>query len=284
MDIQNGTAAGPSRGLLDVLFGTKGAEKDDAEGAGFKPLMELIKALKENGEKENGNRTDEEISSGKNVAEGQVVGMLGMFPFAPQQTQVNPEAIMQDGSVKDSAPKATGDALQLKSTEVNMLMQEKGMPKLTAEEEKLLGEVNARLATAVALAANKGKANGGESAEGVVPEMEVAPAVLANVPKEQQSAKSEQESKVLGDKAILQQGAPAPFLSTEAYLQLHQGKPAPKEVSKGENERVAVASPLVAGSVEDKNSSEKPQNQSKDLFSKGQMPKLDKSASGKKHL
>ncbi len=47
MEMSNATAAGPSRGLLDMLFGAKGAEEAGKDGQEFGGLMDLIKALKD---------------------------------------------------------------------------------------------------------------------------------------------------------------------------------------------------------------------------------------------
>ena len=88
MDMSNTTAAGPSRGILDLIFGSSNdPEAAQAGGQEFGNLMNLIKALngKKDVEAQGGDisRTREETMLGKNVADSGVAGMPGMNVAAP---------------------------------------------------------------------------------------------------------------------------------------------------------------------------------------------------------
>ena len=88
MDMSNTTAAGPSRGILDLIFGSSNdPEAAQAGGQEFGNLMNLIKAL--NGKKEAEEKgadagwTNMETMLGKGVVENGAVGMPGANAAAP---------------------------------------------------------------------------------------------------------------------------------------------------------------------------------------------------------
>jgi hypothetical protein len=250
MNLDNSTAAGPSRGLLDVLFGTKGPEAEGADGQGFKPLMELIKALKENGEKESGDRTDEEIASGKNLAEGQVVVMPGMFPFLPEQMKVEPETVEMPEAMKAPGVPA---AETLKPADVNQLLQERAMPKLSPDEEKLLAEVNTKLAAVVALPKNMPGMQGNEKATEAA--VIAAAAKAAESPKNAEVVKDSRVPEEPGKTqpaAVTAGGAPAPLVSTEAFLRLHQGAEKNAQKTNDQNGEVMASAVAAKAAVEQK--------------------------------
>lgn len=173
MDISNATAAGPSYGLLDVIFGTKPEEAEQGDGKQFQPLMNLIQSLKKKGTEEEakleGSRTEKETATGKDAADSRVVGIPEMFAsiaLLQQQGMAFREALAQGVPMKEvpakevllqamagakAAARLPADApplgeLDLKS--VNAMLREKSLPPLNEAEAKLLGEVNAKMARA----------------------------------------------------------------------------------------------------------------------------------------
>lgn len=178
MDMSNATAAGPSRGFLDILFGSK-AEETPADGQSFGGLMDLIKALKEKKEELSAemSRTQGETMSGKNGRDAPVAGMPGMMNAAAENSQamlILPMPEMGAGSVsaEDEEKKerlarlsmllghpATAAPLPaspvqgqegapleaLRADQVNQALQQKSLPPLTPEEQKLLSEVNRKI-------------------------------------------------------------------------------------------------------------------------------------------
>jgi hypothetical protein len=176
MDIANATAAGPSRGLLDVIFGSKQeAGEAEADGQGFGNLMNLIKVLNMKKEVEaqgaDMSRTPTgETMLGKNVADGVVVGMPGMNAQIPglqgdplaaasameelqkrEQMQKLAALGVPAAALMMQAPVPSAMALQpgtMQPELVNQMLQAKGLPALGPQEMKLLQSVNAKLAQA----------------------------------------------------------------------------------------------------------------------------------------
>lgn len=258
MDMSNATAAGPSYGLLDVIFGGKPQEASQADGQGFMPLMELIKAMNDKGkEDETGSRTEEEIATGKGVVDYRVVGMPGMLPnlmmaqppsaevseaqaSTQEQTKVgaSPAALLQVMKGAEAALAAEGPPVTagVDPSLVNRLLKEKSLSPLTAEESKILESVNEKIASRMTAP----KING------------LTPAILAQAAAADQGsepkAATEGPQNALLAKELAQKGidprmvkgqespettvaAPEKFLSTEAYMQMHERftKGQPKE-------------------------------------------------------
>jgi len=214
MVIENSTAAGPSRGLLDVLFGTKGAE-ENADGEGFKPIMDLIKAMKGKGKKESGSRTDEEITAGRDLADAQVVIPPAYLPLMPKA--LNDES---EGVPKKTVLGATLGKEQIQTDEVNQLLESKGLTKLSAEEQKLLEQVNLKLA-AVPVAKAVG-ASSSEELDQAAPAQETEQLVAALA-----GAEMLKKGKLgRGSESAIPNNAEsvAPFVTTEAFLSLVKEK------------------------------------------------------------
>lgn len=293
MDMSNATAAGPSYGLLDVLFGGKTEEGAEADGQGFMPLMEMIKALNgKNQEEETGNRTDKEIAPGKGVVDYSAVGMPGMLPNLLMAQQVAAAAqgegaqtaeqaatklqAMPGGkllaAMEKAAPGAVDPAL------VNRMLQEKSLPPLSPEEAKLLTQVNGKLAQVM-------EANASEK---VAPDAKAAPADPREAALAKELAKKGIDpTQVKGDSAQTAGAAPNKMLSTEAYVQMHErftgAKQAKNELETakrlGGEEAVSAASAKDAALPKQVNAASE---KGSDLFGKAEhkLPELMKGEKG----
>jgi flagellar hook-length control protein FliK len=171
MDMSNATAAGPSRGLFDVLFGS--APKDEpGDGQEFGPLMDIIKAL---------NKGKEELSQESRTDKGTIAGLgSGESPvkmgsvdaMAAELAQGKLEVENQDRQLRErmaalygigmvsalanpatakvtpgEQPEITAALPKLDAKDVNRALKEKSLPGLTEGEQKLLDAVNAKLET-----------------------------------------------------------------------------------------------------------------------------------------
>lgn len=222
MDMSNATAAGPSQGLLDIIFGGKPEEANEADGPEFKPLMEMIKALKEKAQEEISSRTDEETAPGKGMVDYRAVGMPGWLPNTlmeqPPQAEVDSEAAGLAALMAAVAGEKPQAALEkVDPSQVNRILTEKSLPTLNADEVKILQAVNDR----IALAAQEATA---------------APASEGTEPKAAQKSETPQRAALLqelvrkgidpnllkGQEGLEASAAPEKFLSTEAYLQMHE--------------------------------------------------------------
>lgn len=98
MDINNATAAGPSQGILDVLFGSKPKE-EQAEGEQFGPLLSLMKALnkeKNGDETVDKGRTEKETEAGRVGLDYPYSVMPGMMPTTNPMSTNNISATSVD--------------------------------------------------------------------------------------------------------------------------------------------------------------------------------------------
>lgn len=225
MVIENTTAAGPSRGILDVLFGSKGAE-ESADGNEFKPIMDLIKAMNGEGKKDDSGRTDEEIAAGRDLADAQVIMPPVFQPFMPQAVNAESEgeAVVADGNAQKVMPGVLSSAEQIQSEDVNQLLESKGLTKLSAEEQKLLEQVNLKLA-AVPLAKAVGDVSGEDPSRSVAGKATVQSDTAmadAEMLKKGKLGKGNEAANPNKAEAV------APFLSTEAFLGLVKEKQNPK--------------------------------------------------------
>jgi flagellar hook-length control protein FliK len=249
----NVTSAGPTRGIFDVLFG---AEKQEAESAeGFGPLMDMIKALKEKvpGEQPD-SRTEKETIPGKGEIDYRAVGMLGnMLNIAgtPVATQALPEG--KEGEAKPSVEGAKKEggiaALLAGKTEskglsgvdpelVSKMLEEKSAAPLTAEELKLLSQVNEKLA-----AAEKAEAAPSKAMESLLADIQGAKVMDAEgsaattemklaQPQGQKVADPKVDRKAKVEITEVNAKPAEKFVSTESYLQMHEQK----QVGAGEKE------------------------------------------------
>jgi len=254
MDIANATAAGPSRGLLDVIFGSApGPDEADADGKGFGNLMNLIKALngKKDVEAQGGDisRTREETMLGKNVADSGVAGMPGMNVAAPnfQGDQLaNADGVDLE---KRERVRRLGElgmpAVALQADTVNQALREKGLPNLSPEETRLLQDVNGKLAQVRPEPAQGGTILPMPLAASGDPMSQVA----------QQAANSGQPPDPALQKAMAAKGldvsklkgaetspgaAPEMMVPTETYLQMHESANAAGVVAKPQAKDLAL--------------------------------------------
>lgn len=271
MDMSNATAAGPSHGLLDVIFGSgqESPENAQADGQGFGNLMKLMGILNAKKEAEEGTdagRTLRETALGKGVADSDAAGTPGVNNNAVILTadvvQLADIAKMQEEAEKlkaqrlgiaglPAAPAVAQAPIQGPSPEqVNEVLRQKGLPALSQQEMKLLQDVNGKLAKKTA-----------EPEQGVeIPaEFTAADAALLDplkakaipkVPTANGPALDPQLQKALAAKGLdarkikaeevpsdAATGAPEKLLTTETYLQMHESmnagaKPQPKDVAE----------------------------------------------------
>jgi hypothetical protein len=97
MDMANATAAGPSYGLIDVLFGNTPKEEAKADGEGFGNLLKLIKTLGQQTDEDttDKSRTDKETTSGRMGNEIPYSVMPGMMPIVTFTNQSVPAGVEQ---------------------------------------------------------------------------------------------------------------------------------------------------------------------------------------------
>ncbi|MDD4933989.1 MAG: flagellar hook-length control protein FliK [Methylacidiphilaceae bacterium] len=276
--MSNATAAGPSRGLLDLLFGSKGAEEAEAGGQGFGGLMSLINALKEKQDSEElgaeAGRTPREILPGKNGTDSSVAGMPGinatpdgetreknerlarlsmllgnpaaaaMMP-APDAKPANP-VVPQAPLEPQAAPPEKLEALQ--PGQVNLALKQKALPPLNPQELKLLQEVNSRIEQANAAQAAGESQAPQDSLPVAEPRAAKNPEVVS--PKDQplpanlQKAMSQKgldprKLKVAEVSTGPVSGMPEKMLPTETYLRMHEGMKPPGKETAGKNQDMA---------------------------------------------
>jgi len=264
MEMSNATAAGPSRGLLDIIFGSKDAGEAEADGQGFSSLMNFIKTM--NGEKKEEQsavlgRTLRETPHGKNVVDSNVVGTPGKNAASEAQGQLalargqeedqrQKEKLQELSMLLGLSAQANSQAVPLpkqvmevkqepipglQPEKVNAALKQKELPPLNQEELKLLQAVNSRLEqvqapkqseTPKALAAGAGAA--------------AVPVEKSSDPRLQQEMAKKgidpRKLKSVEGSAAPASGTPEKILSTETYLQMHEsvGKNSAKEaLSKG---------------------------------------------------
>lgn len=267
MDIQNATAAGPSRGLLDIIFGTgKSAEEAEADGQGFAGLMNFIKAM--NGEKseEQGavvDRTRQGIPRGKGLVDSQADGTPRGKDAGPELSGQpvpagNEEAMRKERLDELSAmlglpvtdmPRAQalpppvpagkeGKAPAVAPEQVNASLKQKALPPLNNEELKLLQAVNTKLEQAP------------KPLEGNALPKEAMPAAGAAAMAGNKKAPGKLADPEPASVAV--SGAPEKMVSTESYLQMHEsvGKgPVKEALSKGAQAAMNAEAPASAASA-----------------------------------
>jgi hypothetical protein len=231
MEISNATAAGPSYGILDVIFGSKPEESGEADGQEMMPFMNLIKALKEqSSDKENSSSwTDEETASGRSAVEYGAAGMPGMFPpNGGTMDQLMNKESAKTGISLESLLAQQAEIPKLKTVDpklVNGMLEASSLLPLTKEEQKLLTEVNKKIEeqNSVIAKLSVGKALG-ESVEYSEAASETMDPEQAQFLKELKSRGVNPEGlrgMDSGDqRAALEKLGK--FLSTESYLQMHE--------------------------------------------------------------
>jgi len=261
MDMSNATAAGPSRGLLDVIFGSKQEQPEEAsaDGQGFGNLMNLIKVLNMKKEAEAGTeagRTPGETLLGKSIAEGNADGMPSLNGKAvPLTADGQLEALqkLQEAEEKEKLQRLSQlgipaaalmipvqPAQQLEGVQpelVNQALRQKGLPPLSQQEMKLLQDVNGKIS----------QANGQSGQVDIPPELMAAgvpavdpapldPSKAQALPKaaapngqaldpqlqKAMAAKGTDPRKLKAVDTSADAGTPEKMLTTESYLQLHE--------------------------------------------------------------
>lgn len=248
MDMSNATIGGPSRGLLDVIFGSsKEAEQPDGQD---NPLMNLIKALnkdqEDNSQSPGAGRTDKGTIAGSNSAESRVVGIPEMLMQMGVIQEAKPEAAnsLRDEKAEEMAeliqmqqmqklhnlsmqqlPMAanqlgiqpTANFKPLEAEQVNAALKANNLPPLTEAETKLLAEVNKQLVGIDPKGADPKVADRMEKAE------------LRNFILELQKRGIDPEK--IREAAVSASSAPEKIMSTEAYLKMHDAmqKPVAKD-------------------------------------------------------
>lgn len=264
MDIANATAAGPSYGILDVLFGSQSGESKEADGQELAPFMNLIKALKEKSEdKESaGSWTEEETASGKSAVDYRAVGMPGMFP--PQAGSVD-QLMANANAVQEAAAMPKLKTIDPKL--VNGMLEASSLLPLTKEEQKLLTEVNQKIEQQNTALSKLQSAQGLSLVGGELSSNSEAATVLEDPRKlellRELNRKGVDPEGIKVAEGSGQNGAPekaGKFLSTESYLQIHDqmAKAGPKSASNdstvdnaqlpmGMNREAKVDSSLLGG-------------------------------------
>jgi len=297
MDISNATAAGPSYGLLDVIFGTKPEEAEQgADGQGFQSLMNLIKGLKEKGKEERwleSSRTDQETVSGKSASEARApmnpemfASMALMQQQAMAQAKQQLQQMPQEGAAAEMISEArarmapAGQALPAVDPEqVNAMLREKSLPPLSEAEMKLLRDVNGKIETM-----NRNSVPGLEKAQFADA---AAPNPEAAVSREHIRHQSElakamrargvdpRDVKGVDDAAA----APEKIMTTEAYLKMHetigqQAKKPEKAAVKAEADRDSRWNPVVT--EQRAPATAESSREKSDLFGRADRENLDK--------
>jgi flagellar hook-length control protein FliK len=280
MDMSNATAAGPSKGLLDVIFGSGQETPENAlpDGQGFGNLMKLMGILNEKKEAEEGmdaGRTLRETALGKGAAESSAAVTPGVNNNAVILTadiQLADIAKLQEEAEKlkaqrlgltglPAAPAVAQAPIQgLVPEQVNEVLRQKGLPALSPQEMKILQDVNSKLAKAV---------QGEQKGVAIPAEFTVADAILLDplplkalpkAPAANFAVLDPQLQKAMAAKGIdprkikaeevssdAKMGAPDKILTTETYLQMHESmnqqgaKPQAKELDEKGNPQTATA-------------------------------------------
>ena len=244
MDISNATAAGPSEGLLDLIFGSKSKEAESGDGKGFDALMNLVKALNKN-DKEEGSqdlsRTDKGTGLGKGEGDSLANLVSNQNAAAQEERQMRDRmAALQAIALLPPTAAVTPQAPlpKLDSEQVNRVLQDNSLPQLSQSELKLLDSVNAKVDEANL---SHKFIMGGSPAEAEAPQA----APMANAALDgglaRELARKGVDARDI--KGVETQGvAPEKFLSTESYLKMHEsfGKGAAKE-AEGSNRDLADA-------------------------------------------
>lgn len=243
----NAAAAGPSRGLLDVLFGSGESEASEADGQGFLPLMNLIKALKEKNEEDASTeigRTDTGTKPGVGAIEyrpDEIPGLLAEAnagKVSQQKLEQDKDAIsrlamlygMQQAQAQQQQVQGPMPIPSVELDEVNRILKEKSLPPLSHQETSLLDSVNQKI----------GQANQNPILNGMPKAEEAAQMDKATQPKAEALGalfSKELAQRGVDAKAIksaetkAQSVAPEKMLHTDTYLQMHESfaKGAPKE-------------------------------------------------------
>lgn len=248
MDMHNAAAAGPSRGLLDILFGTnKDAEAAEAGGQGFDALMNFVKAM--NGEKSEEQsavigRTQRETTRGKGAVDNGADGMPGMnaasavsgepVPMVGQEEKERGERLQELSALLGIPVPVAAQAPALKNAgqepipalkpgQVNAALKQKDLPPLDKEELKLLQAVNSKLEQAQAPKV------AGAGTAAIAADQALDPRLQQEMAKKGIDPSKLKGTEVSGPAS----GAPEKMVSTEAYLQMHEsvGKAPAKEAA-----------------------------------------------------
>jgi hypothetical protein len=256
MEISNATAAGPSYGILDVLFGSKPEESGEAAGQEVMPFMNLINALKEqSSDKENSSSwTDEETASGRSAVEYSAVGIPGMFPpNGGTMDQLVNVGASKEGVSLDMLLAKRAEIPKLETIDpkmVNGMLEASSLLPLTKEEQKLLTEVNKKIEEQNSVISKL-------SADKVLGEVVVENSEAASAMMDPEQAQFLEELKNRGVNPeglrgmdLKEQGVAleklGKFLSTESYLQMHEKfiKPSAKAAIENGNRENDSATPI----------------------------------------
>ncbi len=228
MDIQNAAAAGPSYGLLDVIFGTKPEEKDEADGQKFQPLMDMIKALKNKGEEKptlEGSRTETETATGKDASEVRVVGIPELFAsmaLMQQQGMQMPREAMVAAKAEAMPQQVPIELGKMDPKLVNAMLKEKSLPPLNEAEMQLLSEVNAKMAKVDQKLDPNLLAGVEPSANSEPKAADSRDNAAAERFLQALSARGVDPEKLKNVEAKLPMAAPENFMTTESYLKMHE--------------------------------------------------------------
>lgn len=243
MDMSNATAAGPSRGLLDILFGSDKPGEAEADGQGFGALMNVLKTLNEIDKDKEARgaelgRTLRETMPLKGEAESLADGMSGFSAVPGAQEARSAEAnedlrekherLMRLAAVS-GIPVVAAPIQEIRPDQVNELLERKALPPLKPEEMKLLRDVNGKIGEANGRPVNLDGLAASEAAsplDRLPPSQErIDPWMLA-APKSVVTANQAMDPRVAAalDKAESVSVAQGPerMVSTESYLQMHQ--------------------------------------------------------------
>ncbi|RYZ95309.1 MAG: hypothetical protein EOP11_25115, partial [Proteobacteria bacterium] len=237
MDLANVNFSGPSRGLFDVLLGTKEQPKEaEGDGEGFSGLMDAIKAMTE--KDESSSRTDEETATEKGAIDYRALGLSGFL--TGQNAQAMPAAISLGEAQGEAAAKTelSGAMSALGTVDadlVNGMLKEASLPTLSPEEMKLLEKVNEKVAS---LNAEGGAPS--QDVQNLLADIQAAEGQDFGEPAAETLAEAkfvkELDRKGVDAKGLRGEGeTPAaaksekPLLSTEAFLQMQKGSPKAKE-------------------------------------------------------
>lgn len=225
MDMSNATAAGPSYGLFDVLFGSAPKE-ETGDGQEFGPMMDIIKALNKGKEElsQGGSRTDKGTVSEVGAGESRAMMASEKDAMAAELAQNRLESETRDRELRErmqalfgigmvQGPAAMNQAPAtpempealptLDAKEINRALKEKSLPGLSESEQKLLEAVNGKLAATNAEQALSAK----EQASASALEKELAGKGIN--PRDIKSGEA-------------QGTTPEKIVSTETYLKMHE--------------------------------------------------------------
>jgi hypothetical protein len=168
MDMSNAAIGGPSRGLLDILFGSS-EEKEPADGSDFSSVAALVKALSGEGNEEDGElfkgRTEEGTKAGQDSSDSRsnippvflpsalMLGNLQQLQAA-NGSGATQEALATVGNAKGNlkemvvpfSPQAVLQDGERQLKQVNELLQSQGAATLSVEEQNLFRQVHGKMA------------------------------------------------------------------------------------------------------------------------------------------